>query len=111
MNAEYNGLESSDILVYAEVDDKLDRCSNSFWLPYVVGLVFESLGNSIDFTIDEVMDDCGYFYSFGEPMYMGNDYAVYPFCIDDVVGLTEYYLTPENLVELIKTGRTVIEAL
>lgn len=108
MNAEYNGLESSDILVYADVDDKLDRCSNSFWLPYVVGLVFESLGNSIDFTIDEVMDDCG-FYSFGEPMYMGNDYAVYPFCIDDVVGLSIYYLTPENIEELINKGRTVIE--
>ena len=111
MLAEYNGLESSDILVIAEDGDNLGRCSSDFWLPYVVGLVFESLVNSLDFTIDEVMDDMGHFYSFGEPMCMGNSYAVYPFCIDDVVGLSEYYLTPENLVELVKTGRTVIEAV
>lgn len=109
MLAEYNGIESSDILVLAEDGDNLSRYSSDFWLPYVVGLVFESLVNSLDFTIDEIMDDAGYFYSFGEPMCMGNSYAVYPFCIDDVVGLSEYYLTPENLVELVKIGSTVIE--
>lgn len=112
MLAEYEKLDGFNISLVMEPDDKRNVYGTSyFYMPYIVGLVFEALANSIEFTIDEFMDDCGTFYGFGEPLYFGNDYAVYPFVIDTIDVTTLYYLTPENLQELERDGRTIIEAV
>lgn len=111
MNAEYVD-DGFNIIVTMEQGDKRNANSNSyFYMPYIVGRTFEALANSIDFTIDEYMDDNGFFYSIGEPLYFGNSYAVYPFVIDSVDVTSLYYLTPENLSELETTGKTIIEAV
>lgn len=115
MNAEYLD-DGFDIIITMEIGDKSSVSGtnygrNYFYVPYIVAQVFEALANSIDFTIDEYMDDCGYFYSFGEPILFGNDYGVYPFVIDSVDVTCLYYLTPENIDELQKTGNTKIESV
>ena len=111
MNAEYLN-DGFDIIVTVDQGDKRNINVNSyFYVPYIVGQTFEALTNSIDFTIEEYMDDCGFFYSFGEPLMFGNDYGVYPFVIDSVDVTNLYYLTPENLSELETTGKTIIEAV
>lgn len=107
MNAEYVD-DGYEIFVIAEDGDLLPK-DNMFASVWAVKCIFGALSSSIDFVISEYMDENGFFYGIGEEMYLGNSYAVYPFVIDDIDSITLYYLTPENVEELITIGKTIIE--
>lgn len=115
MYAEYVD-DGFDIILTMEQGDEtsvsgINYGRNYIYMPYIVVQAFEALANSIDFEIDNYMDDCGNVYGIGEEIYFGNDYAVYPFCVDAADSTSLYYLTPENLDELKTVGHTIIEAV
>lgn len=109
MNAEFVD-DGFDIIITREAGDYEVSEDSGYFTQYLVGKTMAAIVNSIDFTAEEYMDDCGYLYAIGELLVMGNVYGVYPFCVDVADTTSVYYVTPENLDELKRVGRTIIEA-